>query len=143
MGQQLKLSAGELKVVIAYLGPEDALSNELPASYRCYRHTVVNIHSDQLATSVAHRRSFSLSSSYVLCQVGQHRLNSLQEHLRQPCTSALHRSTAAHTAVSVTAVSGDCLCLLQIPNRSAGRWPPDAAIHWARAVLLQAGAASG
>ena len=68
MGKQLKLSAQELKVVNAYLGPQDALSNELPPSYRCYRsfrHTVANIHGDQLADSVAHS-SFSRTSSYVL-----------------------------------------------------------------------------
>ena len=66
MGKQLKLSAQELEVVNACLGPQDALSHEQPASYRCYRHTVANIHGDQLATSVAHRRSSSRNSSYVL-----------------------------------------------------------------------------
>ena len=50
----------------AYLRPQDALTNGLPASYNCYRHTVAEIHGDQLATSLAHRRSFSHMSSYVL-----------------------------------------------------------------------------
>ena len=68
MGKQLKLSAEQLEVVNAYLGPQlqVALTNELPARYMCYRHTVANIHGDQLATSLAHKRSVTRISSYVL-----------------------------------------------------------------------------
>ena len=66
MGKQLELSADEQGLVIAHLRGPEGLPDGLPTSFMCYRHTVANIHGDQLATSLAHRRSITRISSYVM-----------------------------------------------------------------------------
>ena len=66
MGKQLELSADERGMVNAHLRGPEGLPDGLPTSFMCYRHTVANIHGDQLATSLAHRRSITRVSSYVI-----------------------------------------------------------------------------
>ena len=50
----------------AHLKEHEGLPNGVPAGYICYRHTVANIHGEQLATSLAHRRSVTRMPSYVI-----------------------------------------------------------------------------
>ena len=66
MGKQLELSADERGLVDAHLRGPEGLSDGLPTSFMGYRHTVANLHGDQLATSLAHRHSITRISSYVI-----------------------------------------------------------------------------
>ncbi len=72
MGQPLRLSAEELEVLPAYLeGREESedLEPVLPEGTVCYRHAIASLCGEQLATSVAHKRSSSRVSSYVLVRL--------------------------------------------------------------------------
>ena len=72
MEKPLRLSAEELKVLPAYLEgrkESEGLDPVLPEGTVCYRHTVANIRGEQMATSVAHKRSKSRVSSYVLVRL--------------------------------------------------------------------------
>ena len=119
MGTALRLSAEELEVVPAYLeGREesDGLDPVLPQGTVCYRHAVANIRGEQLATSVAHKRSSSRVSSYVLVRL-------VSTSAEDTVLLELLVTPQAHEA---------CLCLLQVHQRP---------LHWARAVLPSPGAA--
>ena len=122
LGKALRLSAQELEVLPAYLAgrkESEGLDPVLPEGTVCYRHTVANLRGEQLATSVAHKRSSSRVSSYVLVRwVSTTAGNTVLLELLVPS-----RKEQAHEA---------CLCLLQV------RGCP---LHWACAVLPPPGAA--